>query len=275
MPMNSTDFDLVVFLAGAGGGCSLNRSPKVNWVEKDGGLPNYICRIARAINRGKGHSVSESIAIAVSRAKDWAGGGSKVTAPTRAKAAGAVAEWEALKARAHAGHAVKATNARGEQYIMLTNIPSFNTEIVQQAWNARQEAAATARRLAAKEAPNEKAANELVSDAVMSDYAWIKELWTDFIIVRGVEPGGSEQLYKVPYTVDDDSDEVTFATPQPVSVQYVPDTDSDGDVEDLTDEEKELLGLDGTEVFLSGAPEVDTLQKVLDAHNRRQLLFGH
>lgn len=270
MPMDLTDHELVVFLAGAGGGCSLDRSPKSNWVEKDGGLPNYICRIARAINRGKGHSVSSSIAIAVSRAKDWAAGGSKVTAATRAKAAGGVAEWEALKARAHAGHVVKATNAEGEQYLMLTNIPSFNTEIVQRAWSVRQQAAAEARRQAAKNASNEKDAQDLIEDAVMSDYAWIRELWTDFIIVRGSDADGAEQLYKVPYTVDDDSDDVTFAMPQPVTVQYVADTSSDtDDGEDLTDEEKELLGLDGSEVFLSGRRERDPLQVILDAYKAR------
>lgn len=277
MPMNMTDYDFVVFLAGAGGGCSLDRSPKSNWVEKDGGLPNYICRIARAINRGKGHSVSSSIAIAVSRAKNWAAGGSKVTAPTRAKAAGAVAEWEALKARAHAGGLVKATNPLGNDYIMLTNIPSFNTEIVQRAWNAKQQAASAARRAAARATTDQKQQQEYIEDAIVSDYAWIRELWTDFIIVRSSEPDGDEQLYKIPYTVDDDGDEVTFGTPQPVTVQYVADTDDNGktdDGEDLTDEEKELLGLDGSEVFLSGSAEIDSLQKIVNAHKARNLSSG-
>lgn len=92
--IDTDDFDLIVNLAG----CSLDRSPGKNWVEGAGGLPEYICEIARAIHRG-GKSIQNSIQIAISRVKRWAAGLDDVNADTRAKAATAVAQWEALKAK--------------------------------------------------------------------------------------------------------------------------------------------------------------------------------
>lgn len=84
---------------------SLDRSPRSNWVENvsgpGGGLPRYVRKIARAIER-TGKTLSTSIAIAISRIKVWAGGGGNVKADTRAKAAVALAQWEALKAKAGA-----------------------------------------------------------------------------------------------------------------------------------------------------------------------------
>ena len=70
-------------------------------VEDVGGLPEYICRIARAIKR-TGKTTSQAIAIAVSRCKKWAAGADNVNADTRAKAAAAIAQWEAKKAKARA-----------------------------------------------------------------------------------------------------------------------------------------------------------------------------
>lgn len=83
-------------------GCSLDMHPGgSNWVEKNGGLPNYICEIAKSILEGGGKTVSQAIAIAVSRVKVWAAGGDGVKPDTRAKAAAAVAEWQKLKGKAH------------------------------------------------------------------------------------------------------------------------------------------------------------------------------
>jgi hypothetical protein len=71
-----------------------------NWVNKAGGLPTYIRAIAHALQR-KGHSESRAIQIAIGTVKNWAHGhGGNVSAATRARAGKAVAEWEALKARA-------------------------------------------------------------------------------------------------------------------------------------------------------------------------------
>lgn len=82
-----------------------NKKDKTNWVEKAGGLPSYIERIAKHLHSEKGMTVSHAIATAVNTVKKWAAGKGGVSAATKAKAAKALAEWEAKKASA------KATNA--------------------------------------------------------------------------------------------------------------------------------------------------------------------
>jgi hypothetical protein len=107
---DESDQALTIYLAG----CTLARKPgKNNWVEEDAvnGLPEYICRIARAINRDDpSKGISQVIAIAVNRVKVWARGGGGVTAKTRAKAAKAVTEWESKKKAAKLDNKVKASN---------------------------------------------------------------------------------------------------------------------------------------------------------------------
>lgn len=82
----------------------LDRSPKANWVEKAGGLPNYIRRIAKHIHSDSGLSISHAIAAAVNRVK-------KLCAKGNAQACAAVAEWEKKKASAR----IKATDVRGRK----------------------------------------------------------------------------------------------------------------------------------------------------------------
>lgn len=91
------------------GGCSLDRSPKHNWVENVGGLPEYMCVVARAIARGN-PNLDRAIPIAIGRIEDWASGKGNVTAKTRAKAQSAVAEWEAKRARAKAKNLVSSAD---------------------------------------------------------------------------------------------------------------------------------------------------------------------
>lgn len=81
-----------------GSSASLDRSPKSNWVENSGELPAYVREIARSIEK-TGKSLDSAIAIAISRIKVWAAGGGNVSAKTQAKAAKALAEWEALKGK--------------------------------------------------------------------------------------------------------------------------------------------------------------------------------
>ena len=82
----------------------LERVPgKQNWVDRAGGLPDYIERIAKHLHYEKGMDISRAIATAVATVKRWAAGGGDVSAATRAKAAAAVAQWEAKKAKSHAG----------------------------------------------------------------------------------------------------------------------------------------------------------------------------
>lgn len=74
-------------------------------VQDAGGLPDYICVIARAIKRS-GKTTSEAISIAVDRVKVWATG-KGVDKDTQTKAAAALAEWEAKRAKTHAKTAAK------------------------------------------------------------------------------------------------------------------------------------------------------------------------
>lgn len=73
----------------------LDRSPKKNWVEKAGGLPPYIERIAKHIHYEGGKDISTAISMAISQCKKWAAAG-------KAKAIQAIAQWEALKGKSKA-----------------------------------------------------------------------------------------------------------------------------------------------------------------------------
>ncbi len=101
--LTGDDHELIVAFAG----CSLDESPGSNWVQDQGGLPTYICEIARAIKK-TGKSTQNAIQIAVSRVKVWATG-KGVDKDTQAKAAKALAQWEAKKAKAKSDNKVKAT----------------------------------------------------------------------------------------------------------------------------------------------------------------------
>lgn len=76
-----------------------------NWVTKAGGLPLYIRAIVNAMKRS-GMPEAKAVVIAIGRVKAEAAGAGNVTAATRARAAKAVAEWEALKGRSHSHTAV-------------------------------------------------------------------------------------------------------------------------------------------------------------------------
>lgn len=233
--MNNDDYETILLLAG---GCSLDSSPKKNWVENSGGLPNYICRIARAIMRG-GKTRSQAIAIAVSRAKKWAAGGDDVDADTRAKAAKAVAQWEALKAKNKSKKVISASRVTSEGedvYLMLSEIPSFKTDIVRLAWDAQER---IRRNAWEAEHPREfRSAGDAETVDVSTNYypyRWIKELWTDFIVVE-TESKGQPELVKIKYTVNPITQDVTFGEEVEVRQVYI---EMD---EDLSDAEKELLG---------------------------------
>lgn len=83
----------------------LDRSPKKNWVERSGGLPNYIERVAKHIHYEGGKEISRAIAMAISQVKKWAAEG-------KAEAVKAIAQWEALKAKSKAATAVKLSAER-------------------------------------------------------------------------------------------------------------------------------------------------------------------
>jgi hypothetical protein len=79
-----------------------------NWIEREGGLPKYIERIAVHLHR-KGMPISRAIATAVNAAKKMCATGDlnwpglqHVNPGSRAEACAAVARWEAMKASAKA-----------------------------------------------------------------------------------------------------------------------------------------------------------------------------
>jgi peptidoglycan hydrolase-like protein with peptidoglycan-binding domain len=84
----------------------LDRSKKENWVDKAGGLPSYIERIAKHLHYEKGMTIGHAIAVAVNAVKKMCAAGDvnfpgkqNVNAGSRAEACKAVASWEAKKAR--------------------------------------------------------------------------------------------------------------------------------------------------------------------------------
>ncbi len=105
MPINLEDQELILKLSSS---ASLADAPgdQDNWIERTGPggrggeLPPYVRKLARGIMKS-GKSKAHAIAIAISRIKRWAAGGEDVDPDTRAKAAAALAEWEALKAKSH------------------------------------------------------------------------------------------------------------------------------------------------------------------------------
>ncbi len=216
------ELDLVVELA-----CSLDEKPGSNWVQDAGGLPEYICEIARAVKR-TGKTTSRAIAIAVSRVKKWAAGADDVNADTRAKAAKALAQWEALKvkskAKSKAKDAVKATHTSRD--ILCLAAVDFNVDTVRQAFDQQSREARAEWR---KTNPN---AN--YEDG--PPYFYIQEQWTNYLIVSrdSYSPRRPRPLYKIGYTVDTDQN-VTFADPVEVKTEYVVVKDDDlSDVDDST-----------------------------------------
>lgn len=214
--VDADEQNLLVVLAG----CSLAKTPeKDNWVDDAGGLPKYICRIARAIHKS-GKAVGPSIAIAVSRVKKWASGVGDVDADTRAKATTAVAQWEVLKAKAGASRASLSALPSGAMTLRLSALSEFSTDEVRRAWELRQTILLKA-----------------LPEAVRVDTPdrWIRELWTTHLIVEDI--GESPRVaWKVPYKVLP-SGGVVFEEPTRVTQVWVdtPDTDS------LTPEEQALL----------------------------------
>jgi hypothetical protein len=88
----------------------LDRSPRKNWVEEQGGLPRYIERIAIHLVNDRGFTVCHAVATAVNASltscrtgdvKQWPGF-QNINPGSRAEACAAAAEWEAKKAAARA-----------------------------------------------------------------------------------------------------------------------------------------------------------------------------
>jgi peptidoglycan hydrolase-like protein with peptidoglycan-binding domain len=92
---------------------------KQNWVEKAGGLPSLIERVAKHLHYEKGRPIGVAIATAVNWSKKMCasgtafGGKVKVGAPAQARACAAVASWEAKKGRSKARSLAEAAEKEG------------------------------------------------------------------------------------------------------------------------------------------------------------------
>lgn len=89
-----------------------------NWITADkpgntGQLPAYIQNVRNAIVRG-GKSVEQATAIAIGRIKKWAAGAGDVGAEVKTAAAKAIAEWNAMKARAKGKSSAKSSGKVSE-----------------------------------------------------------------------------------------------------------------------------------------------------------------
>lgn len=211
-----SDQELTLYLAG----CTLARVPgNQNWLEEKavGGLPEYICRIARAIHEGDASkTISQVIAIAVSRVKVWAAGGGGVTATTKAKAAKAVSEWESKKKAAKLDNKMKASNSDE-----ILNLSSYNIDDIRRQYQQSYPSANNS-----------------------GPYRWIREMWSDYLIVNVEDTTNGEisikdRYVKVPYTVDK-AGKATFGDEVEVKQQFVPLSNLNTT---LTDAQLELAGL--------------------------------
>jgi hypothetical protein len=211
--LTESDFNHIIYLAG----CTLAKKPgKNNWLEEDavGGLPDYICRIARAVSRGdKSKSISQAIAIAVGRVKTWARGGGGVNADTRAKAAKALAEWESKKKAAKANN--KKTNLSNDITLFLTK--SYNVDDIRRKYRESNESPGS--------------------------YVYVREMWSDHMIVSVENENSmeSEKIYKVNYSVDKEGNP-SFSDKQEMKMAYVPLSHPDLQTS-LTDAQLEVASL--------------------------------
>lgn len=94
---------------------------------------------------------------------------------------------------------------------------SFNVDNVRNAWETQQRAvrkAARETRLALGESW------QAVDDDTVEMYSYVKEIWSDFVIVDGENQRKTNRFWKIPYTVNDKGD-VAFGKRQAVKQEYV------------------------------------------------------
>lgn len=257
------EIDLIAALAG----CSLDEKPGSNWVQDAGGLPEYICEIARAIKR-TGKTTSQAISIAVSRVKKWAAGVG-VDKKTQAKAAAAVAEWEKLKGKSKAKSAAKDVKASHlstveAEVLLLAKTTEYNVDIVRDAFRKRTQDARNAW----------YQANPYNGAGQAPSYMYVRELWTTFLIAQGdMDEGNGKGMYKIPYTVDAKLN-VDFGEPERVTTQYVSIPADDLDDTSLDDKTLAALANAGTGCQFSSDPRMIAFTVLSDESLRRLLRAG-
>lgn len=204
--LTDTDIDQVIML---GSSASLAETPeKDNWVDHTGDLPKYVREVARSIKK-TGKTTSQAIAIAISRIKKWAVSGE---GDTKAKAAKAVAEWEALKAKAKSKKIAKLSARTGQLEMIVRPVemialsgPSYNVDNIRKIFDERMR---EARKTAMQENPYTSYDN--------LPWVYVKEVWNTHLITE-CDQG---KLSKIDYTVDSHGNP-TFGKPVEVVIEYV------------------------------------------------------
>lgn len=202
--LSNSDVDYIVAL---GSSASLAKTPqKDNWVDYAGELPAYVREVARSIHEKGGKTLSQAIAIAISRMKKWAVSGE---GDTKAKAAKALAEWEALKAKSKAKKVAKLSNRTGLMEMTVRPVelialsgPSYNIDTVRSAYDKKMREARKA----------------MPGGTVDVPWFYVREVWNTHLIVA--DDYGDDRLFKVNYTVDANGNP-TFSEPVEVVIEYV------------------------------------------------------
>jgi phage head maturation protease len=245
-----------------GSRASLDSSPKKNWVENAGELPGYIREIARSIHEKRGMPLEQAIPIAIAQVKRWAAGGGDVEPDTRAKAAAAVAEWEALKAKNQAsrkGFEVEGEEkAQGEDVLESSTYPFLPGTYEELREQLREQATKTLSSLSAGLAHVE-----------------VMGTWPSSTVVTAYHANGKASSYEIPYTItmgnEDTLETVKLDEPVPVELKVSVDgIEEDAEnllpypsvLEDVTNDLKAILG--------SGVE--NKAGRVLSAVNEKRLL---
>lgn len=209
-----------------------------NWVDKAGGLPKYIRMVAHALIR-KGATKARAIATAVATMKRWAANvGGKVSEKVQAAAAKAIAEWEAMKAKADATKAAAYDPSYDTLPIVTIYDPSLDVKgmgsPISESTYPYLPGTYEARMREVREAVTSMLRGEALNDDEDKyewDYVDVRATWDDRVIAtrHKWQPVECEESYEIPYTVDDDG--VNLGEMDPVILQVVAiadDSDDDG-----------------------------------------------
>jgi hypothetical protein len=203
---------------------------KQNWVDKVGGLPAYIRAIAHALIRN-GKSESHAIAIAIATVKRWAAGEGKTNADTKAKAAKALAEWEAKKAASHATKSLMVeaydptVEVKAAEPVEFVEVPleskMYGTPQLPGSYEARRQAVREAVSVVLRGEGTEAENGRM-------NYEWndvdVQATFDDHVIATRFSwdgPTTTNESFEVPYTMDDATGLVSLGEPRKVRLNVV------------------------------------------------------
>lgn len=258
-----------------------------NWVDKAGGLPAFVRAVAHALIRA-GHSKQQAIQLAVGTIRRWASGGGDVTDKTRAKAAAAIAEWDAKRGgkdaepaagdtadgtevETPAGEPVVAEAASGEPEGLLTKwVPAAEvgrfaahrvTPDADDRYRVQVEAKDFPQIAGTQEETREMlrvALVDLLAGAGTKDAAtdapWVNidGTFPDEVIATVHAPDGATESWRVPYSIDrsEDGASVSLGAARPARLTVAAD---DAAQTDDAGPDVPLVLLDGVGAAMIGA----------------------